>query len=101
MPFRHEFTVAVNYALPAGLGVSAALVSYPGTALGVNWINSQATRNADGALGDSRTDACDAGVPLIQPGTKFGIAGTSSISASGEYSVRVAAKSRRKWSSMP
>jgi len=74
IPFRTQFKVAGNYALPLGLQVSGTLQSYPGTVSYGNgstatpWLNANYNVNAAIARGLTQTQEI---IPLIPPGTKF------------------------------
>jgi hypothetical protein len=79
IPFRHEFKFAGTYPLPFSLQASAALVSWPGAALGVNWSISRTTRYAADCAAPCTPNAlvipgltpASLSVPLAAPGTRY------------------------------
>jgi hypothetical protein len=79
IPFRHEFKFAGTYPLPFALQASAALVSWPGAPLGVNWNISRTTRYAasciapctPGALVIPSLTPTSLVVPLVAPGERY------------------------------
>ena len=79
IPFRHEFKFAGTYPLPFGFQVSAALVSWAGAPLGVNWSIARTTRYAadcaspctPGALVIPGLTAANLVVPLVAPGDLY------------------------------
>jgi hypothetical protein len=79
MPFRHEFKLAGTYPLPYQFSVSAALVSWAGSPLGVNWSIARNTRYAAGCPGPCTPGAlvipgltpASLVVPLVAPGERY------------------------------
>jgi hypothetical protein len=79
IPFRHEFKFAGTYPLPFRFSVSAALVSWAGSPLGVNWSISRSTRYAAGCAAPCTPGAlvipsltpASLVVPLVAPGERY------------------------------
>jgi hypothetical protein len=76
IPFRTQFKIAGNYALPLGLQVSGTFQSYPGTlsygngstSTATSWLNVHYIVNKAIAPGLTQTQET---IPLIPPGSKF------------------------------
>jgi carboxypeptidase family protein len=79
IPFTHELKFAGTYPLPLDLQVSAALVSWAGSPLGVNWSISRTTRYAADCIGPCTPNAvvipgltpASLSVALLAPGQRY------------------------------